>query len=489
MQLTARKVLLKAAFCLALVFSFSLASFLPSSTFAQVQPDVLGTATGSLTDTQKMLLLVKPAVVQVTNLVSGEAILQATVAQELGAPALSGRSYDFTIGATGSGFFVTPDGYLITNGHVAQPKEELVAYFALDQLAKTIYKDAVSILAQGYYGYTPTEQEIETAYQTQLQQQFGGSYENLVNEFFKGYRAGELKITNLKYSNYVQTGIAQGSEKSVKQLGKPVRLVDTSYVGDFDSRDLALLKVEGSNFPTVGLWSSESINIGTEVYAIGYPGIVEKMMGVLTDEESELEPSITKGIVSAKKKLMDGTEAYQTDAAITHGNSGGPAIGSDGKVIGVGTWSFGDLAGGESFNFLISVERVKELLSKNNVTPSESLTNAAWAEGLSLFSEKHYSAAIKEFEKVKRLYPDNVDVESYISQAETAIAQGEDIPVGLSTITVLIIAGAGVLVCALVAAVILIILKRRQKKVVAGLPQNVKSEPPEEKTPAEKPAQ
>lgn len=376
---------------------------------------------------QNNLLIAKPAVVQVTNIVTGEIIIQAAAAMELNTPALAGKSYPFTLGATGSGFFVSPDGYLVTNGHVANPDDELTAYYALTDMAPTIFKDAVSTVAAATLGYNPPADIIEQAYQQTLQSTYGGDVQKLADDLYQDYRSGKLKIDNIKKSNFIQLGYASGSQKKVEQIGKPARLIDSPYKGDFDSNDLAILKIEGSNFPTVQLGDAQNIQIGKEIYAIGYPGIVQELMGMLTDEGSQLEPSMTKGVISAKKKLTDGTEAFQTDAAITHGNSGGPAVDMGGKVIGVTTWSLGDNPGGEGFNFLISSEEVKRLLARNNVkTDQTSLSTAAWAKGLDLFGQKKYSDALKEFEKAKNLYPDNLDLQGYITKCQEAIARGED---------------------------------------------------------------
>ena len=410
---------------------------------------------------QNNLLLAKPAVVQVTSIVTGELIIQAPAAMELNTPALAGKSYPFTLGATGSGFFVSPDGYLVTNGHVANPDEKLISYFAISQMAPTIFKDAVSTVAAASLGYNPPADIVEQAYQQTLQTQYKGNVQNLADDLYQDYRSGKLKMDNIKKSNFIQLGFAFGSQKKVEQIGKPARLIDSPYKGDFDSNDLAVLKIEGSNFPTVGLGDTQGVQIGKEVYAIGYPGIVQELMGQLTDEGSQLEPSMTKGVISAKKKLVDGTEAYQTDAAITHGNSGGPAVDTSGKVIGVTTWSLGDNPGGEGFNFLISVDEVKRLLTRNNVkTDQMSLSTAAWAKGLDLFGQQKYKDAMREFETAKNLYPDNLDVQSYITKCQEAIARGEDKSSSGWGWIILAVLVAGFIFIALVVVIIVLVVKK-----------------------------
>lgn len=383
----------------------------------------------SLDPTQKNLLIAKPAVLQITNLITGELVIQAPAAMELNTPQLAGRTYEFNLAVTGSGFFISPDGYLITNGHVANPDDKLISQFAINQLASTIFKDAVAIVAEASLGYAPPENIVENAYQETLQTTYGGNEQNLADDLYEDFRSGKLKIDNIKRSNYIQVGYAFGSQKKVEQIAKPARLIESPYKGEFDSNDVALMKVEGSNFPTVELGNSTDVQIGKETYVIGYPGMVQELMGTLTDQESQLEPSITKGVISAKKKLVDGTEAFQTDAAVTHGNSGGPAIDNTGKVIGVATWSMSDEPGGQGYNFLISADEVKRLLTRNNVnTATKSLTSDSWSKALTLYSERHFAEALKEFENVKRLSPDLIDTQTYITKSQEAVSQGQDVP-------------------------------------------------------------
>jgi len=409
-------------------------------------------------------------------------------ANDLGAPSLSGMTYNFSFGFGGSGFFISPDGYLITNGHVAKPGDQLIAYYGIAQEAEFIFKDAmVAILRDSYGVVDVTDAEIDQAYQQALINSYGGNVVNLVNELYNNYRQGYLKIENIKRSNYIQTGAVSGSESVVKELGKSAALVDTRYEGEMDSSDLALLKVEGSNYPTVSIGSSDNVQVGKEIYAIGYPAVVESATGIFTDVESGLEPSITKGIISAKKKLVDGTEAFQTDAGISHGNSGGPVVDTDGKVIGVATWGFGDEPGGESFNFLISVEEVKKLLTKNSVQSQESITTKKWESALNNYANKCYSTAKSEFEEVRNLYKDNLDVENFITKSQEAMSKGEDV-CAVSTTTILVVVGVVGVVAVIVAAVVVIVVLKRKKKSPDGEPDEpeVKEEKPKEEQIKEK---
>ena len=89
-------------------------------------------------------------------------------------------------------------------------------------------------------------------------------------------------------------------------------------------KDLALLKVDGSGFPHLALAALDEVQRGESVLAIGDPG------GGMPD-------TITHGVVSGigKSRLAGNGTWIQTDAAINGGNSGGPLLDSQGRVIGL----------------------------------------------------------------------------------------------------------------------------------------------------------
>lgn len=91
-------------------------------------------------------------------------------------------------------------------------------------------------------------------------------------------------------------------------------------------RDIALLKVEGSNFPCLTLAATSSVRQGETVVAVGNPG-------------GGMPFTVTKGIVSAVGKFPAAGPGLwiQTDAAINPGNSGGPLLNTGGEVIGINT--------------------------------------------------------------------------------------------------------------------------------------------------------
>ena len=125
--------------------------------------------------------------------------------------------------------------------------------------------------------------------------------------------------------------------------------------------DIALLKITvADKLPCAVLGTSEGVEKGADVCAVGFPGDAD------LDSEGLLEVSRSKGIVSAVK-FRDGVgPVIQTDAAINPGNSGGPLVLTNGDVIGINTAKGGGV-GVEGIGFAVSIDTAKTLLALNRV--------------------------------------------------------------------------------------------------------------------------
>src|SRR5512133_866965 len=121
--------------------------------------------------------------------------------------------------------------------------------------------------------------------------------------------------------------VVDGASQVQVKIGTSDQAQDATIVGADPSRDLALLKVDASNLPTLTLGDSSSVGVGDPTYAIGNP--------------FGLDHTLTTGIVSALQRRLQAPDgaaidgAIQTDAALNPGNSGGPLLDADGRVIGV----------------------------------------------------------------------------------------------------------------------------------------------------------
>jgi serine protease Do len=133
------------------------------------------------------------------------------------------------------------------------------------------------------------------------------------------------------------------------------RELKAKIIGTDPKTDVAVLKVEGSNFPAITLGDSSKVQIGDYSLAIGDPfGVGE---------------TVTMGIVSAKGRGNLGIEDYedflQTDAPINPGNSGGALINDRGELIGINTAILSHGSGGnEGIGFAIPVNLARGVMNQ-----------------------------------------------------------------------------------------------------------------------------
>jgi putative serine protease PepD len=133
---------------------------------------------------------------------------------------------------------------------------------------------------------------------------------------------------------------------------------DAELVGSDASTDLAVIKVDApaSVLEPLALGDSNAVRVGDNVVAIGSP--------------FGLENTVTSGIVSALHRQMSSpnnftiSDAIQTDAAINHGNSGGPLLDSDAKVIGVNAQIESDSGGNDGIGFAVPSSTIRTIVSQ-----------------------------------------------------------------------------------------------------------------------------
>jgi serine protease Do len=129
-----------------------------------------------------------------------------------------------------------------------------------------------------------------------------------------------------------------------------VRLADrrefkAELIGSDPLSDVALLKIDAKGLPTLKLGESETLRPGEWVVAIGSP--------------FNFEQSVTAGIVSAKGRSTNQQQYVpfiQSDVAINRGNSGGPLLNMDGKVVGINSWILSSGGGYMGLSFSIPIE-------------------------------------------------------------------------------------------------------------------------------------
>jgi serine protease Do len=164
-------------------------------------------------------------------------------------------------------------------------------------------------------------------------------------------------------NGYVLTNyhVVAGADETIVVLpdGKTLK---TTWIRTDRQTDLAILKVEAKGLIEAPLGDSDAMQVGDQVLAIGSP--------------EGLEQTVTSGIISAMKRSTGQANTYQsfiqTDAAINHGNSGGPLVNMKGEVIGINTAIVSQTGVNEGIGLAIPSNMVKtvmrQLIDKGKVT-------------------------------------------------------------------------------------------------------------------------
>ncbi len=130
------------------------------------------------------------------------------------------------------------------------------------------------------------------------------------------------------------------------------RAFSAKVVGSDPKTDLALLKIDTTDLPTLPLGDSGKLEVGQFVLAVGDP--------------FGLSGTVTMGIVSAKGranlKIADYEDFIQTDASINPGNSGGALVNLDGELIGINTVIFSQTGGSVGVGFAIPSNMAKAVM-------------------------------------------------------------------------------------------------------------------------------
>ncbi|HEY6373523.1 MAG TPA: trypsin-like peptidase domain-containing protein [Candidatus Sulfotelmatobacter sp.] len=205
---------------------------------------------------------------------------------------------------------------------------------ALEGLAARVSPAVVQILVTGY-GPLREEDRSQTAFIVR-QKAVGSGV--IVDP--SGYIMTNAHVVEGAQRIRVALPLPMGDSPGQVPIGKR-RILEARLVGQHKDTDLALLKIDETDLPTLALMSQRP-HVGQLVFAIGSP--------------EGLQNSVTMGVVSALARQPDSTKPLtylQTDAPINPGNSGGPLVDMNGAVLGVNTFILSQGGGSEGLGFAI----------------------------------------------------------------------------------------------------------------------------------------
>jgi len=363
----------------------------------------------------------------------------------LNLPRTSQKKFEYCSASYGTGFIVSPDGYIITNAHVGSgnPYDNSTRLFTNSRsvLFRSVAEELAYAIEQRYPGALETQAGMQKLLE-------------ITREYIYTLLGKEkIKISNVEYSNYMEKDKPFEFDINTMKLKNPsdyikLDVVDANKRPSFilhatknmiekktskenplesDTPDLALLKISSPSgkYPTLALGNMNTLTEGEALLAIGFPGAADDR--VIFSETSSTSATITRGIISAiKGNTNNKYKLIQTDAVINHGNSGGPMINNNSKVIGVSTYI---LSSDETDNYGagVTVDAIKEILSRNNIKAENSSISDSVLAGMDNMQKGYYTWALRNFDEAIKAYPSSVEVVKPLKLlAQEKIDAGED---------------------------------------------------------------
>jgi serine protease Do len=333
------------------------------------------------------------------------------------------RGYEFDktvqINFTGSGSILTPDGYIVTNAHVIQTSNEELYPRLVDNMLKELFPKDL-----------PKFQELFNSLDTRMTE----DDQQLVLTALKKYYLAAISVGQPQRKIYVQIGLAL---PGLDPMAHAV-IADVLQSGQGEptpGKDVSIIKIEQKNLPTIPIGDDSKIQQGDRIHVIGFPGAAE-----ISRESQGVESTITSGEIGKRVKMPGGWYAMQTEAAISGGNSGGPAVNDQGEIIGLATFTIHDPQTGAQvpgLGYLVPVNIVNQFLNQSGVKPQESSTTHLYNSALTDLDAKNCSRALDEFRQLKEANPGLPFVQEHIQEAisckpATAAPTAYLIPAGIA---------------------------------------------------------
>ncbi len=344
---------------------------------------------------QRMYYDVKPAVVYVWAVARAHIDVAGPVTATVQGIYLPDETLllnlEAVVAGSGSGFIFTPDGYVVTNGHVVQLFHESNE----QQLMQELFFAALE--ASGFFAL----QEQDRAAASGVP---GGvlTHDHKIRLMQRLLPFADIQIDK---DLYVYTQNWREYPAEVKEYSPPLYpFTGKASIPGADYRsgkDVAILKVEGRDLPTLAIGDSEAMRIGDNIHVAGYPGVTSAMFYGQLNPQTQVEASFNRGQVSSLKMDIQGSTVIQHDAAVSFGNSGGPLLNDRGEAVGIATY------GAESgFTFAVPTSVVMEFVRASGASPREGMFDADWGKALGAYYAGDFAGAIPAFDQALRVMPD-----------------------------------------------------------------------------------
>ncbi|MBA2284497.1 MAG: trypsin-like peptidase domain-containing protein, partial [Ktedonobacteraceae bacterium] len=359
---------------------------------------------GNISDPSvRVVDIAKPAVVRIITFLNGHLTVHFSATQNVTFPQGGGTGSGYGLAALGTGTFISAHGDILTADHVVRPPQG-------QELTTVLIKAAAPDVTAYYNLHIKPANQVTADQMVQL----------LSNNQIPSDATFDPPLSRAYLSTDYTGPLTATQLKDVPpQVYAPVdRIEQESAV---NQSDVALIHVNMNDTASVQLGDSSAVQQQDNLTIIGFPGngdISNNPTGLLTS-------SINRIFVSSMKTTDTGSQVIQVGGNVEQGDSGGPALDSQGRVVGI--VSFG-APGGTSF--LQASNSAKQLVQAQHLDTTPGAFQVAWNQAFNDYASTapgHWHKAQQEFTSLATRYPTFKAIIPYQNYAATQ-AQHEQTP-------------------------------------------------------------
>ncbi|HTI13587.1 MAG TPA: trypsin-like peptidase domain-containing protein [Dictyobacter sp.] len=343
--------------------------------------------------------LARPAIVRIITILNSQLTVHFPSKVDVTFPQQSAEGYPLTLSGTGA--FISSQGDILTADHVVQPPQN-------QELSSGLY----SLAAQDIADYMNTH---SLASNGQVNQ----------NDVIQQLTSGQLASTPI-YGK--PTSDAYLSTDYTDQINAPnfsslpsqmiLHIDRIEKASPPDQQDTAIIHVPLTDTLRVPIGNSANVHDQDQLTIIGFPGNAD----VSQQPNDLLTSSINQIYVSSLKTNANGAPLIQVSGNVEQGDSGGPALDSQGDIVGIVSFGITSSSGLNGTSFLQASQSAQSMITSLHINTAPGKQQQLWSQAFNDYAASkpgHWTSAQQEFGQLMTSYPTFQAVAQYRNYAQT----------------------------------------------------------------------